>query len=193
MASPTQTSTEFEFHRLGDSFDKAPEREILDDDESPNEDESMYAAARRLNRTFRTAYQRRVKIADIGTPRFCMHCHASQRRREELENQAGSSKTNGGDVVEGDAYVYEKLPDEDSIRVLELQPAVTYEGPLCAELVVVNRNTTAYNALSYTWGGVDATGELDVGSGRLEITGNLELALRALRREDEVLRIWVDA
>jgi hypothetical protein len=52
-----------------------------------------------------------------------------------------------------------------------------------------------YKALSYTWG--DATlkqvVECGNGGGQLLITVNRALALRRLRREDELIPIWIDS
>ncbi|KAF2489005.1 hypothetical protein BU16DRAFT_433098, partial [Lophium mytilinum] len=91
-------------------------------------------------------------------------------------------------------YIYEPLPDAGAIRVLELEPASTHEAPLRANLVVCfNRENARYVALSYTWSGVAIAGALGLGFGSLEITGNLDRALRALRPKDAMLRVWIDA
>ncbi|KAL1600679.1 hypothetical protein SLS60_007067 [Paraconiothyrium brasiliense] len=44
-----------------------------------------------------------------------------------------------------------------------------------------------------TEGGIDEMGELFLEHGKLEITGNLDLAFWTLRQEEAVLTIWVDA
>jgi hypothetical protein len=94
----------------------------------------------------------------------------------------------------GDNYVYEPLPDVSAIRILRVKPASTHDAPLRASLVVqLNRDTKPYVALSYTWSGIGIYGKLDLGIGFLEITGNLDLALRSLRPTDTTLEIWVDA
>jgi hypothetical protein len=75
-----------------------------------------------------------------------------------------------------------------------VKPASTHDAPLRASLVIqLNRDTKPYVALSYTWSGIGIYGKLDLGVGFLEITGNLDLALRSLRPTDTTLKIWVDA
>ena len=50
-----------------------------------------------------------------------------------------------------------------------------------------------FESLSYAWGQQSANIPFNIGHGELLITGNLENALRAVRRANEAIFIWVDA
>ncbi|KIM98268.1 hypothetical protein OIDMADRAFT_69443, partial [Oidiodendron maius Zn] len=50
-----------------------------------------------------------------------------------------------------------------------------------------------YTALSYTWGDPTVTKEILVNGKPLQVTTNLESALRHLRQSDDAFVLWVDA
>ena len=87
----------------------------------------------------------------------------------------------------------------DEIRFLILEPALEDSTSVRAKLI----NSTlgeapSYEALSYVWGDPSITTavEIDQGDGpsiSIQVTTNLESALRHLRRKDDVRALWVDA
>ncbi|KAH7377814.1 heterokaryon incompatibility protein-domain-containing protein [Pyrenochaeta sp. MPI-SDFR-AT-0127] len=113
--------------------------------------------------------------------------------------------------------IYETLPTDTSIRVLEVNPATADEHtPLSCTLYVTDLKSACleYNALSYTWGDPlfrywyekrSVTWAQDVtifcNDMRVKITSNLNAALRATsRRQAENIRaqnhtryLWVDS
>ncbi|KAI0190994.1 hypothetical protein EV127DRAFT_429562, partial [Xylaria flabelliformis] len=50
-----------------------------------------------------------------------------------------------------------------------------------------------YTAVSYTWGDVDPNMKIQVNGCPFYITPNLHDALKTLRRQNEVVTLWVDA
>ncbi|KAJ4290976.1 hypothetical protein N0V90_010172 [Kalmusia sp. IMI 367209] len=191
-----ETANGLEPFKLGDAFETTIEREIEDDDsDQTSRGGDMIAAARQYVRSRRRAYQRRVKVTERGNG-SCLQCvgDIKRREREEQKNLTEAAMLLSLQNDNDGRYNYEALPDSDAIRVLELQPAADYEAPLRAVLATEPRRDRArYTALSYTWSGVAASGVLHLGDVRMDIQGNLDLALRAMRLKDEVLRIWVDA
>lgn len=88
---------------------------------------------------------------------------------------------------------YRPLEDSDSIRMIFLQPG-DWKDPIKCEL----RNTAlshkpCYQALSYAWGSSKVTRPVAVNYAEMNVTVNLESALRHLRRKDVTLSLWVDA
>ncbi|KAI0203751.1 heterokaryon incompatibility protein-domain-containing protein [Astrocystis sublimbata] len=89
---------------------------------------------------------------------------------------------------------YEKMPPSPIhlIRIVHLLPG---EGWDAIEVVI---ETTAidsadYEALSYTWGDQADTYPIICNGRRLDVTRNLKLALRDLRRPDSPRLLWIDA
>jgi len=50
-----------------------------------------------------------------------------------------------------------------------------------------------YEALSYAWGDSSITEPIVVNEQKLQVTTNLEVALRHIRKPDETVTIWIDA
>ena len=92
--------------------------------------------------------------------------------------------------------LYQDLPlSEDGlqVRLLQLLPG-TGDDPVRCKLVV--RRVTAfskYEALSYTWGGVETAETMTVNGLPHNITTNLWAALWYLRHKSRRRRLWVDA
>ncbi|KAK5661306.1 hypothetical protein OQA88_11201 [Cercophora sp. LCS_1] len=161
-------------------------------------DDHMPSAVRKYHRYMRAEYQQRIKVTDRGTP-TCVRCLWKKQTELTLSQ---SSPSPGGEIAgqgfddsSTATYHFQPLPDpKKSFRLLELVPAPHPEDPLRATLTTYpSRASVEYAALSYTWAGVATDGELDLVDGKMAITGNLALALRALRKRDSVLRVWVDA
>jgi hypothetical protein len=98
-------------------------------------------------------------------------------------------------------YSYDELPN-DSIRLADLQPA-KFEDPIVINLRTEHfdpesksSNIPFYEALSYAWGSRENPSSIRIHGaedGDLEITRDLEAALRHLRYPDRLLTLWVDA
>lgn len=100
------------------------------------------------------------------------------------------------------------LTDASAIRILKLHPG-SWKKKIRVTLQQVpfdEAQTPTYDALSYVWGSPEnphriqvqtATelGQTDIsqGSGQLEVTRNLAVALRHLRHEQESRTLWIDA
>ena len=91
-------------------------------------------------------------------------------------------------------YVYDTLNVHTrEIRLLHLLPGAWHD-PLRGSLRTVPlHDEPQYNGLSYAWGKVELTKEILLDGRPLEITPNLYVALRRLRRRREVFILWIDA
>lgn len=100
------------------------------------------------------------------------------------------------------AYQYLPLEGRSHIRVLILHPAVNHSDQLKADLVHVDRKdiligqsaTKFYEAVSYCWGDATLTDAICINYVyRFDITSNVNIMLRYLRKFDEPRYLWVDA
>jgi hypothetical protein len=91
------------------------------------------------------------------------------------------------------AYSYTPFANENSIRLLHLEPG--FDGtPLQASLSVHDLDGQfSYDALSYVWGKPDLNKSLFINEQELRITYNLHTSLRHLRYPDRVRTLWIDA
>jgi Heterokaryon incompatibility protein (HET) len=97
------------------------------------------------------------------------------------------------------SFKYHPLVETDAIRVLVLHPAQYASAQL--ECSLEHRTLSRYKqeladhyiALSYVWGDPRDTRTVIVDGCPLEVTANLASALRDIRDEERVLRIWADA
>ncbi|KAH7323649.1 heterokaryon incompatibility protein-domain-containing protein [Rhexocercosporidium sp. MPI-PUGE-AT-0058] len=98
-----------------------------------------------------------------------------------------------------EVFKYQSLAEADSFRLLLLQPSPSHDSDLqChvlhATLSQCDRDIIdQYTALSYVWGDPSNTGSIYVDGSRVIITATLDAALRDLRDESRVIRIWADA
>jgi hypothetical protein len=99
------------------------------------------------------------------------------------------------DALEISGLRYHKLRHPDSIRILELQPAVSISSPLNGRLRSSRIGELNYNyeALSYVWGDVSKSVDLFCEGRVMGITQNLDSALRHVRYSDRPRYLWVDA
>jgi hypothetical protein len=90
-------------------------------------------------------------------------------------------------------YQYEKLLYTNSIRIFSLKPGVSTD-PLAIflEQVMLER-LSEVEALSYVWGSSPRRHEILCNEKCLRISDNLGRALRAIRRLDVEVLLWVDA
>jgi hypothetical protein len=92
-------------------------------------------------------------------------------------------------------YVYRPLdPGRREFRLAKLKPSTQLSSPVCCELVECQlSDPPPYEAISYVWGDPEVTASVHVEDAVLDVTVNLECALRYLRRDYEARWLWVDA
>jgi hypothetical protein len=97
-----------------------------------------------------------------------------------------------------DDYQYSELTGKDAIRLIHLQPCEDLETDIECSLkdaiLAEYRDDIGdhYTAISYVWGDESDTRSISVDRKRLEITASLESALRHIRDDRRVLRVWAD-
>ncbi|KIM97244.1 hypothetical protein OIDMADRAFT_203967, partial [Oidiodendron maius Zn] len=97
------------------------------------------------------------------------------------------------DIVARYAFAYKALTDDD-IRLVTILPAPDFNDPIqCSLRHVSLENPPAYEALSYTWGDQSVTKPINLEGETIEVTDNLESALRHLRLPQTMRQLWVDA
>lgn len=103
--------------------------------------------------------------------------------------------TNTGDQ----RYKYSSLEDDDSFRLILLQPALASHEELQCSLIHTTLEDCSndiidhYTALSYVWGDPKNTGTILIDGTSMTITATLAAALRDLRDKSRVNRVWADA
>jgi hypothetical protein len=115
-----------------------------------------------------------------------------ERITEHPENVDFSGKTGKWE------YAYEQLPNGNlHIRVLTIESG-EYNDPLRGSLSVEQLDAEpAYEAISYVWGSSEGSYQIQLRQGAfyvpIDITQNLNLALRRLRQSSQDKRLWTDA
>ena len=93
---------------------------------------------------------------------------------------------------EGD-YTYQPLEEKDSIRLLRVHPAKTFDAPLVCDLRTTKLSDKQdYAALSYTWGPLVFDRQMLLNGRPFYTTSNLSHALHLFRATGWQM-IWVDA
>ena len=91
-------------------------------------------------------------------------------------------------------YQYTTLVQASSIRLLELEPAVSLQAEIRGSLIdSALSGSTEYEALSYVWGTDDSPSILHLHGQCLKITDSLASALRGFRLANVSRILWVDA
>lgn len=90
-------------------------------------------------------------------------------------------------------YQYAPLQSEGQIRVMHLEPAFHFNDDIHCSLHPAAVETAEYEALSYVWGDATKKGRILLGDKYLEITDNLNMALRYIRSKRKTRILWVDA
>lgn len=91
------------------------------------------------------------------------------------------------------AYNYVKLPEFESLRVLELLPGKG-EDPIVTKLHLTDWNDPMpFEAISYAWGDPKIQASIECNGKKLDITPNLVDCLHQLRRPNESRYLWADA
>lgn len=89
---------------------------------------------------------------------------------------------------------YEPLPHaSEYLRILSLHAGNAWEPIRCSLRPVSFHEKPYYDALSYTWGDPNSTKLIEVDGVAVEVTSNLEQALRHMRDVNTDLVLWVDA
>jgi len=97
-----------------------------------------------------------------------------------------------------DFYQYSKILDQDTIRLIILQPSQDPEAEVKCSLVQVSLEeleddiSEHYVALSYIWGDPTLSYSVLVDGKKVRITSSLDCALRHLREPNRILRLWAD-
>ncbi|OTB02997.1 hypothetical protein M426DRAFT_264004 [Hypoxylon sp. CI-4A] len=81
--------------------------------------------------------------------------------------------------------------DKQQIRILLLLPGA-FDDPIRCDLSIESTDNR-FEALSYVWGDMNDTLPIQVQDRDTKVTRNLEGALRRLRSQHEIRRLWVDA
>ncbi|KAH8687914.1 heterokaryon incompatibility protein-domain-containing protein [Tricladium varicosporioides] len=95
-------------------------------------------------------------------------------------------------------YKHKPLRTSRSIRIILLQPSLSFDAPLECSFIEISLDTledskNSYEALSYVWGAQDGHLPLFCDNSTLLITRNCDTALRSLRSLYQPRILWVDA
>lgn len=90
-------------------------------------------------------------------------------------------------------YEYDSLDSNMQIRLLELHRGESQDAIVCTLRHVFLRDLPNYTARSYTWGDLILSSLIICDGGYLEVSRNLERALRNLRETSRTTILWVDA
>ncbi len=92
-------------------------------------------------------------------------------------------------VSKSDPFQYREL-QENEFRLLRLLPERT--SIIKCELVYANiEDPPPYTAVSYSWGDAENQQKIQIGADKISITTSLHGALKALRRQNDVI-VWAD-
>lgn len=89
-------------------------------------------------------------------------------------------------------YSYEELPNDASLRVLELLPGAANDPISCLLHVADWSDPPRYEAVSYTWGDAQLRVPIICQGKRFDVTVNLHQALHQFRYEDQSRFLWTD-
>ncbi|KAI0474712.1 heterokaryon incompatibility protein-domain-containing protein [Xylaria cf. heliscus] len=96
-------------------------------------------------------------------------------------------------------FVYSPFTEDDCIRILLLQPAISRDDDLRGSLQQIflarynDDLIESYTALSYVWGDPTPVDKILLNGHELGITANLGAALRDMRDASRTHRLWADA
>ncbi|KAE8389578.1 heterokaryon incompatibility protein-domain-containing protein [Aspergillus alliaceus] len=93
----------------------------------------------------------------------------------------------------GQHPLYSPLPAGKWTRLLILEPGPWDQDVISATLVTSQIGRDSYEAISYVWGNPGNIRQINCQGYSLNVTANLYLALRQVRRTSEPRRIWADA
>lgn len=102
-------------------------------------------------------------------------------------------------VLENISFKYRPLTEPDSFRLILLHPFSSAAPHIQCTLLHTTLSLydheiiDHYTALSYVWGDARQTRQIFVDGHQMTITATLEAALRDLRDDARILRVWADA
>jgi hypothetical protein len=96
-------------------------------------------------------------------------------------------------MAEREKYKHKRFSDEDSIRLLQLQPGVFNEDVKITLIEAPLSKLPKYEALSYVWGSPTPDTAISCHELELLVTENCVLAMRRLRRRFTTRLLWIDA
>ncbi|RDW77857.1 hypothetical protein BP5796_05709 [Coleophoma crateriformis] len=85
------------------------------------------------------------------------------------------------------------IPSRNQIRVLTLHSSTLEDSVQCTLSTISLDFNPAFSALSYVWGDPKVTAEITVDGTSIQVTTNLEAALRQIRQSFGQFILWVDA
>ncbi|USP74661.1 hypothetical protein yc1106_01935 [Curvularia clavata] len=93
-----------------------------------------------------------------------------------------------------DSALYQPLNTiREEFRLLRIQPSDDFHSIITCQLFTASLiDKPSYNALSYEWGNPNVTKSVIVNSTELQVTSNLEAALRRIRTTHSEVILWVD-
>lgn len=138
---------------------------------------------------------------DSDEARAAVQTFMDDIRSEQLLDPLGAdepSDTTVGSIARFNAKIYKTLESNQDIRLINLYPAGRTTDPLECDLMTASfEEAPVYEALSYTWGlqsnAVETLLVINAARGPVQITTNLDAALRKLRLVDRKRALWVDA
>jgi hypothetical protein len=92
-----------------------------------------------------------------------------------------------------DAFIYPQLSEKEKTRLIILEPGKPDDDLKCHLKPVDVLQDYEYEALSYTWGEELEEYFIECSGSKINLTANLDAALRQLRYTDNARVIWVDA
>jgi len=98
-------------------------------------------------------------------------------------------------------YKYYPVASSDAdreIRVIYLEPSRNRDAPIFCGLNNISLDDypewkADYTALSYTWDGQSPSCEVDCDGCPLLVTPNCDAAIRELRHEEKIVKLWIDS
>ncbi|KAF2730639.1 HET-domain-containing protein [Polyplosphaeria fusca] len=115
------------------------------------------------------------------------------RRREPVRRRV-SDKAGAAQLAKYPASIYQPLPEDRYIRVLELFPGRENDPIECGLRILSLRESKGkYEAISYVWGDDGDTTDITCNGGRKSITRNLASALLTFRHAEKSRMLWADA
>jgi hypothetical protein len=109
---------------------------------------------------------------------------------------------NPGNMEEiASSYQYAPIVADQEIRVLKVEPAATFTDPIVTSIFVrkiqdvyyPEHPLTNYQCVSYCWGTVQDVQWMLCDGQRLQITKNVDIMLRFLRKTTSLRKLWIDA
>jgi hypothetical protein len=96
-------------------------------------------------------------------------------------------------MAESKKYMHKRFSDQDSIRLLQLQPGAFDDDIRITLIEAPLSKPPKYEALSYVWGSPTPDTAISCHGLELLVTENCVLAMRRLRRRIRTRLLWIDA